>query len=64
MIQSQFNLEHRIAELRQVNDGRRSADAFDGDRQPIVNRAAGLAGAIRSFFGGQTRNRSTRIAVG
>jgi hypothetical protein len=62
MIASQFNLDHRLAELRQVNDGRLVAEALRAG-QPASNPAASLLGAIRSLLGGQPAGRPTRIAA-
>ena len=39
MIASQFNLDHRLAELRQVNDGRLVAEALHAGR-PATNPLA------------------------
>lgn len=62
MIASQFNLDHRLAELRQVNDGRRATEALHAGR-PATNPVASLAAAIRSLLGGQPAGRPTRIAA-
>jgi hypothetical protein len=63
MIASQFNLDHRLNELRQVNGGRCDADAL-GARQHAANPAAAIARVIRTLLGGQAPVRTTRIAAG
>lgn len=62
MIASQFNLDHRLAELRDVIDGRRVAEALRAG-QPASNPLTSFAGAIRSLLGGQPAGRPTRIAA-
>ena len=62
MIASQFNLHHRLAELRQVTDGRLVAEALHAGR-PATNPLSSLVGAIRSLLGGQPAGRPTRIAA-
>jgi hypothetical protein len=62
MIASQFNLTQRLAELRQVNDDRRVAEALHTG-QTAGNPVASIAGAIRSLLGVQPAGRSARIAA-
>jgi hypothetical protein len=63
VIASQFILDHRLQELRQVSDGR-GAEARDGSRQHTAQPAAGLAGAIRFLLGIPAPSRTTRVAIG
>jgi len=64
MIASQFNLDHRLAELRQVGDDRRAVEAaLHGTRHPAASTAGTLASVIRSLVGGQVESRPSRIAA-
>lgn len=47
MLQSQFNLDHRLAELRQVGAELRQAQAARQANRPIRT----IGGAIRSLLG-------------
>lgn len=47
MLQSQFNLDHRLAELRQVGTELRQAQAARGSNRP----ARTVGAAIRSLLG-------------
>lgn len=47
MLASQFNLDHRLAELRQVGTELRDAKAARASARPTLS----LAGALRSLFG-------------
>jgi hypothetical protein len=48
MLQSQFNLDHRLAELRQTGAELRQARAVRESSRP----ARTIGGTIRSLFGG------------
>ncbi len=59
MLQSQFNLDHRLAELRQVGTELRQAQAV---RE--INRPARTVGsAIRSLLGGAASGRPAGVAA-
>ena len=58
MLASQFNLDHRLAELRQVGADLRSAQAARGAARPTRS----FGGALRSFFGWTAVARSAGLA--
>jgi len=58
MLASQFNLDHRLAELRQVGTDLRSAQAARG----ATRRARSFGGALRSFFGSTNVARPAGLA--
>ena len=51
MLASQFNLDHRLAELRRAGEDGRVAQARNAATRPGVAMARGHVGRLRTLFG-------------